>query len=74
MPQLETKWRARHMQRWATCTDEQPKEWITMKVFTVTAFFSNGQRDWFQSTDLAIARAKFNEWRNHWLSVHVVIE
>ena len=44
-----------------------------MKKFTVRVWFANGQTDFFQSTKLEEAYAKFNEWRNDWMSVHVQI-
>jgi hypothetical protein len=45
-----------------------------MKKFTVMVWYANGKRDWQQFFRLEEARAKFEEWKADWLSVHVVIE
>ena len=44
-----------------------------MKLFTVTAWFTNGRTDFFQSTDLAVARRVFEQWRADIQSVYVAI-
>lgn len=45
-----------------------------MKPFTVMVWYVNGKKDWFRSSNLAEARAKFNEWKADFQSVHVIIE
>lgn len=74
------------MQRWANCTDEQPiipnaidiggvlNRRSIMKPITVLVWYANGKKDWFRTFKMEEARAKFNEWKADWLSVHVVIE
>lgn len=44
-----------------------------MKKFTVKVWYANGKTDFYQSTDLAKARAVFEQWRADWLSVSVQI-
>jgi len=44
-----------------------------MKKFTVTVVYVDGRRDWFQSTQLEEARARFEQWRDDLYSVYVSI-